>query len=83
MARNCLCRPVEAATFSMATEKVPSASDLTGFGTKDWIRGLLENPDQPRYFGHTKLGGMKAWSAKHHDFRNTLKVEMESAGKKN
>jgi quinol-cytochrome oxidoreductase complex cytochrome b subunit/mono/diheme cytochrome c family protein len=30
-----------------------SAGDLAGFGTRDWIMGLLTDPDQPKYFGHT------------------------------
>jgi len=40
------------------------ASDLGGFGTAKWIRGLLRNPEDPHYFGHTKLTGMIKWSAK-------------------
>jgi ubiquinol-cytochrome c reductase cytochrome b subunit len=41
--------------------KKPTASDLAGFGTKEWIRGLLGNPGSPEYFGHTKLRRMKSW----------------------
>jgi ubiquinol-cytochrome c reductase cytochrome b subunit len=37
------------------------ASDLAGFGTKQWIRGLLEKPGDPAYFGLTDLKGMKSW----------------------
>ena len=33
------------------------AGDLAGFGTKEWSRGLLRNPDDPRYFGHTVFTG--------------------------
>ncbi len=40
------------------------ASDLGGFATEKWIRGLLEKPDDPKYFGLTKLEGMKNWRAK-------------------
>ena len=40
------------------------ASDLSGFGTEAWVRGLLTNPGDPKYFGHTKLEGMKNWRAK-------------------
>ena len=28
-----------------------TASDLTGFGTYEWIHGLLKNPASPKYFG--------------------------------
>ncbi len=32
----------------------PTAADLAGFGSRKWIRGLLENPMDPRYFGLAK-----------------------------
>src|SRR5262249_34924801 len=35
------------------------ASDLAGFGTKAWIRGLLHDPGDARYFGRTDLKGMQ------------------------
>jgi ubiquinol-cytochrome c reductase cytochrome b subunit len=39
-----------------------TASDLAGFGTRGWIRGLLENPGSDTYFGKVKpCGGMKRW----------------------
>lgn len=38
-----------------------SASDLSGFGTRAWVRGLLEMPGSPSYFGTTPLTGMKTW----------------------
>jgi ubiquinol-cytochrome c reductase cytochrome b subunit len=37
------------------------AADLAGFGTEKWLRGLLENPGSDKYFGLTKLEGMKKW----------------------
>lgn len=37
------------------------ASDLYGFGSKDWILGLLKNPRDPKYFGHTELKRMAEW----------------------
>jgi ubiquinol-cytochrome c reductase cytochrome b subunit len=40
------------------------ASDLSGFGSEAWLRGLLANPGDPKYFGHTKLEGMKNWRAR-------------------
>ncbi|MDR3639675.1 MAG: cytochrome b N-terminal domain-containing protein [Isosphaeraceae bacterium] len=39
-----------------------TASDLKGFGTQEWLRGLLENPRSPSYFGKVKqCGGMARW----------------------
>ncbi len=41
------------------------ASDLTGFGSYSWIRGLLEKPSDPKYFGKVAgAGGMAGWKAK-------------------
>jgi len=37
------------------------ASDLGGFATEKWIRGLLEKPADNKYFGLTELTGMKKW----------------------
>jgi len=37
------------------------ASDLGSFGTKEWIRGLLDNPGDPKFLGLTGLKGMKSW----------------------
>lgn len=42
-------------------KEVFKASDLGGWGTKEWIKGLLDNPSDPKYFGLTKLEGMKKW----------------------
>jgi quinol-cytochrome oxidoreductase complex cytochrome b subunit/mono/diheme cytochrome c family protein len=39
--------------------KEPTASDLTDFGTKEWIKGLLTNADDPKYFGLSHLKGGK------------------------
>jgi ubiquinol-cytochrome c reductase cytochrome b subunit len=39
-----------------------SAPDLAGFGTRSWIRGLLENPQSPAYFGKVPgCDGMAEW----------------------
>jgi ubiquinol-cytochrome c reductase cytochrome b subunit len=38
-----------------------TASDLGGFGTEEWIRGLLNNPGDPRFFGLVDIDGMKKW----------------------
>ena len=38
------------------------ASDLKDFGSRAWLRGLLENPKSPTYFGRTpQCGGMARW----------------------
>jgi quinol-cytochrome oxidoreductase complex cytochrome b subunit/mono/diheme cytochrome c family protein len=41
----------------------PTASDLTGFGSRQWILGLLNEPDSPEYFGRTRFKGgtMSNW----------------------
>jgi mono/diheme cytochrome c family protein len=39
-----------------------TASDLKQFGTRGWVRGLLENPASASYFGKApKLDGMSEW----------------------
>jgi ubiquinol-cytochrome c reductase cytochrome b subunit len=39
-----------------------TASDLARFGSKDWIKGLLENPRSAHYFGNVKgFDGMVQW----------------------
>jgi ubiquinol-cytochrome c reductase cytochrome b subunit len=39
-----------------------SAPDLAGFGTRAWIRGLLEDPQAPAYFGKVpQCDGMAEW----------------------
>jgi mono/diheme cytochrome c family protein len=37
------------------------ASDLAGFGGENWIMGLLKNPRDPRFLGHTELTRMADW----------------------
>jgi ubiquinol-cytochrome c reductase cytochrome b subunit len=40
----------------------PSAPTLTGYGSYAWIRGLLEKPDSPSYFGKVpQCDGMTTW----------------------
>ncbi len=36
------------------------APDLTGYLSRGWIAGLIRNPDDPRYFGKTKLHEMES-----------------------
>jgi quinol-cytochrome oxidoreductase complex cytochrome b subunit/mono/diheme cytochrome c family protein len=70
-------------SFAGVSEGGPfEASDLTNFGSKDWIRSMLENPSDERFFGRTKLVGMKGWSAKHHDYRKGLLEAMADLAKK-
>ena len=39
-----------------------TASDLRHFGSREWVRGLLENPASASYFGSAKkLDGMSEW----------------------
>jgi ubiquinol-cytochrome c reductase cytochrome b subunit len=37
------------------------ASDLADFGTRQWITGLLREPDNPRFLARTKLTTMRNW----------------------
>jgi ubiquinol-cytochrome c reductase cytochrome b subunit len=39
-----------------------TASDLKGFGSRAWVRGLLDNPKSPAYFGRVPAcDGMVEW----------------------
>ena len=38
-----------------------TASDLKDFGSRAWVRGLLENPEAATFFGKAKVGGMAEW----------------------
>jgi mono/diheme cytochrome c family protein len=41
---------------------VQSASDLAHYGSKAWLRGLLADPKDPKYFGTVpQCGGMARW----------------------
>jgi ubiquinol-cytochrome c reductase cytochrome b subunit len=41
-----------------------SAPDLKGYGTRAWVRGLLENPASPAYYGKSEpCEGMKTWKS--------------------
>ena len=40
----------------------PEAPDLTGFGSKAWIRQVLRDPDSPRLYGLTKIEGMESYA---------------------
>jgi quinol-cytochrome oxidoreductase complex cytochrome b subunit len=60
------------------------ASDLAGFASadpkkrKDWIRGLLSRPDNPKYLGNTGFEGMKNWRKK----CDKELAELDAQGKK-
>lgn len=48
--------------LEVETRSKQSASDLAHFGSGSWLRGLLENPSDPRYFGTVaSAGGMQRW----------------------
>ncbi len=53
----------EGDNFKGFTEGEFKASDLGDWGTEKWIRGLLNNPGDPHYFGRTPLKGMQNWKA--------------------
>jgi ubiquinol-cytochrome c reductase cytochrome b subunit len=55
---NCVSCHTHGASFE---NSAPTASDLEGFGTEKWIRELLRNPGDPRFFGRTKLKAMESW----------------------
>ena len=39
-----------------------SATDLKDYGSYAWVRGLLEKPDSPKYYGNTpQCDGMTTW----------------------
>jgi mono/diheme cytochrome c family protein len=42
-------------------KETAKAGDLAGYATEEWIRGLLKEPSDPKYFGRTKLTGMTKW----------------------
>jgi quinol-cytochrome oxidoreductase complex cytochrome b subunit/mono/diheme cytochrome c family protein len=48
----------------VSTYSIQSASDLKGFGTREWLRGLLEDPSSPSYFGAVpQCVGMTEWKS--------------------
>jgi ubiquinol-cytochrome c reductase cytochrome b subunit len=49
-------------SLAFARNKARKASDLGDYGSKEWIRGLLNDPSDSRYFGGMpQLTGMKSW----------------------
>ena len=57
------------------------AGDLAGYGTEKWIRGLLEKPSDPKYFGRTKLTGMTKWRTKVDKERKPLEKTFKALDK--
>jgi mono/diheme cytochrome c family protein len=53
--------PQEGDAFKGFVEGKFKASDLGDYGTAKWVRGLLNDPADPHYFGLTGLNGMKKW----------------------
>ncbi|MCI0684409.1 MAG: cytochrome bc complex cytochrome b subunit [Gemmataceae bacterium] len=53
--------PAKGDPFGGFTKGKFTASDLGGFGSAEWIRSLLTNPGDDRFFGLTELDGMKDW----------------------
>jgi ubiquinol-cytochrome c reductase cytochrome b subunit len=51
------------------------AGDLANYATEKWIRGLLEKPSDPKYFGRTALTGMTRWRAKVDKERKNMEKE--------
>ncbi|CAN5907916.1 hypothetical protein BH23PLA1_BH23PLA1_26380 [soil metagenome] len=68
-------RTIELTTYSKQT-----ASDLKDFGTRDWLRGMLEDPADDKYFGKSPfLTGMKSWKKSWEERREKLKEEQRQA----
>jgi ubiquinol-cytochrome c reductase cytochrome b subunit len=62
------------ATFKRDANR--KASDLGDYASKEWIRGLLHDPSDPKYFGGMpQLTGMKGWKKKVLAAREKLKVK--------
>lgn len=48
--------------FGGQASKNQSAPDLKDYGSRAWVRGLLEKPDSPAYFGKApECDGMTSW----------------------
>jgi ubiquinol-cytochrome c reductase cytochrome b subunit len=43
--------------FDGQEKRTYTASELTDFGSKEWISGFLKNPDEPHYYGRTPFKG--------------------------
>jgi mono/diheme cytochrome c family protein len=55
----------DASKVEVVTQSKQAASDLNGFGTREWVRGLLADPGAPAYFKNVRqCREMKAWRKK-------------------
>lgn len=61
--------------FKGFIDKDSKAPDLGGFGTEKWIRGLLEDPKDKKFFGATKLKGMINWRKRIEEDRDDWKIQ--------
>ena len=59
----------------------PSASDLAGFGTPQWVAGFLRDPSSERFFGRTRHrdGTMVQWAGKNIPLMTGREIEAVSA----
>ncbi len=54
------CHPVSDPWVGDVVPDEVEAPELTGFGSRAWIRQVLRDPDSPRLYGRTKLEGMES-----------------------
>lgn len=55
--RNCAqCHTFEGHDGTGKPVETPTAADLKGFGSREWLRSFLENPASPQHFGPTAKG---------------------------
>lgn len=54
-----------------------SAPDLTEYGSRKWLRGMIADPNQSRYYGDGRNDRMPAFHAKPHDPSGNLLSDRE------
>lgn len=54
-----------------------SAPDLTGYGSRDWLRGMIADPNQDRFYGDGRNDRMPAFHGKPHDSSGNLLTDRE------
>jgi ubiquinol-cytochrome c reductase cytochrome b subunit len=69
------CHPVSDPWMGDVVPEEIEAPDLTGFGSRAWIRQVLRDPDSPRLYGRTKLEGMESIHGKVSDAELTQLVD--------
>lgn len=65
-----------------AAEKDVKGPELTGFGGRAWLTGFLLDPNGLKYFGRTKIHGMKALQAPPEDRRALVEYVYSLSGAK-